>query len=174
MVFCAGISGISSPFGNARSPWYSLRSSDIARFVWGGVARTICCTGLAKMTDNVNPYQPPRTIDDASSPRVGDSIIRITRTKSYADRLRAYRIIVNGAERGRLKAGCTIDIPVDVGNHTVAAKIDWCGSPNVNVTSTVGSIVMLSCESNLQGLRIFLAIFYTTLFRGRYLTLTQT
>ena len=40
MVFCAGVSGISSSFGNARSPWYSLRSSDIARFVWGGVART--------------------------------------------------------------------------------------------------------------------------------------
>ena len=104
----------------------------------------------------------------------GDSIIRVTRTSSYADRIRAYRILVDGVERARLSAGDFVDIPVDAGSHSVAAKIDWCSSPSVSVITRPGSTTTMECASNLQGLRIFLAIFYTTLFRDQYLTLAET
>lgn len=125
------------------------------------------------MSANFNPYQPPKTAADASSWNNADSIIRVTRTKSYADRLRAYRILIDGVERARIKAGDSIDIPVDAGNHSVVAKIDWCGSPTVIVKTHPDSTTTMECASNLQGLRVFLAIFYTTLFRDQYLTLAQ-
>ena len=124
------------------------------------------------MSDNVNPYQSPQTLGTDRSD--GDALIRISRTKSYADRLRAYRILVDGVERAKLKAGSTVDIPVEAGNHAVTAKVDWCGSPTVNVTIHSGSTTTMECASNLQGPRIFLAIFYITFFRDQYLTLNET
>ena len=126
------------------------------------------------MSTNANPHQSPRSVENANLPNSGESIIRVTRTKSYADRLRAFRIVVDGVERARIKAGESIDIPVDAGKHTVVAKVDWCGSNPVNLTTEVNSTITLECASNLQGSRIFLAMFYITLFRDRYLTLTQT
>ena len=126
------------------------------------------------MSTSANPYQPPQTDGMTNSPNSGDSIIRVTRTKSYADRLRAYRILVDGVECARLHAGDSIDIPVASGSHTVIAKVDWCGSTPVNLTTDSNSTTTLECASNLQGLRIFLAIFYITLFRDQYLTLTRT
>ena len=126
------------------------------------------------MSADINPYQSPNTSAGDSSPNDGDSIIRVTRTESYADRLRAYRILVDGVERARLKAGDSVDILVGAGSHAVAAKVDWCGSPTVDVTTRPGSTATMECASNLQGPRIFLAIFYTTLFRDQYLTLAET
>ena len=126
------------------------------------------------MSAEVNPYQSPEYSAGDSSTYSGESIIRVSRTTSYADRPRAYRILVDGVERAQLKAGDSIDIPVDAGSHTVAAKVDWCGSPTVSVTTQLGSTTTLECASNLQGSRLFLAIFYTILFRDQYLTLAET
>ena len=126
------------------------------------------------MPDDINPYRPPQPIGVALSPIVGDSIIRVTRTPSWIDRLRDYRIVVDGVERGRLKAGSAVDILVAAGPHTVVAKIDWCGSPIANVSTESAAATTLDCASNLQGFRVLLAVIYVLFLRNQYLTLTQT
>ena len=123
------------------------------------------------MLEEANPYQTPKST--TKSPSSGDSIIRVTRTTSYADRLRAYRIIVDGVERGRLSAGESIEIPVTASQHSVVAKVDWCGSPTVTLDMKSSSTVTLECESNLRGMRIFFAFAYILFFRNQYLTLVQ-
>lgn len=123
--------------------------------------------------ENTNPYRTPESSNGPDSSGKDESFIRVTRTKSYADRLRAYRILIDGVERAKVSAGTSVEIPVTPGSHSVVAKVDWCSSPTLVVMTQPRSVAKLQCESNLQGMRIFLAIIYTTLFRDKYLTLRQ-
>lgn len=118
-----------------------------------------------------NPYRTPQAAVTVA--HGGDSVIQVSRNTSYADRLGVYRILVDGVERARLKAGATVEIPVNAGNHTISARIDWCGSPDVNVTASPHKLTTLHVARNLQGKRIFLVILYITLFRDQYLSLTR-
>lgn len=64
------------------------------------------------------------------------SMIRVRREKSaWANRFRAFRVVVNGVERTTVKNGSTVDIPIEPGQFSVQARIAWCGSPTM--TSTV-------------------------------------
>ncbi len=122
--------------------------------------------------NNQNPYAPPQTDGGFATP-AGNAVIRMTRTKSYSDRIRAYRIEVDGIESARINAGETVEIPVYAGTHSVIAKIDWCSSPMLSCTVSAGETVELECGSNLQGLRVFLGPLYVFFMRDQYLTLIQ-
>ncbi|MEM8944593.1 MAG: hypothetical protein AAGD11_05355 [Planctomycetota bacterium] len=99
--------------------------------------------------------------------------IRVSRTTSLADGLRAYRIRVNGKTVGKVMPGKSVDIPVSAGQHSVVAKVDWCGSQTLDVDVRAGEVVNLQCASNLRGPKIFLSIFYIMFLWNRYLTLTR-
>jgi len=102
-----------------------------------------------------------------------DAIVRITRSSSYADRLRAYQILIDGREAGRVKAGQSVEISVSPGTHSVVAKIDWCGSNTINFDVGAGQPACFECASNLQGPRILLALVYVVFMINRYHTLMQ-
>ena len=126
------------------------------------------------MRNEDNPYQPPMHGSDRGTLGGAESTIRVKRTSSYADRFREYRILVDGIERDRVKANAVVDIPVDVGNHRVVAKIDWLGSTEVNVESRPNSTTTLECGNNtLRGFGFILAILYIHPYRDQYLTLTH-
>ena len=125
------------------------------------------------MQDDANPYRSPQFSADAQSINNCESVIRISRVTSYADRFRRYRILVDGVDRAQISAGQTIEIPVTAGEHSVVAKIDWCGSPTMKLTVDSDSVVSLECASNLQGMRVFLVSFYVLFYRNHYLALTQ-
>jgi hypothetical protein len=59
--------------------------------------------------------------------------IRIKRTSEYNNRLRNYKIFIDGQQVGTIANGETIDFPSTVGNHFVTAKIDWCSSPEISI-----------------------------------------
>jgi len=118
-----------------------------------------------------NPYASPSAVGTKAGD--GNTVIRVTRTKSYADRIRAYRVLVDGQEAARINAGQTVEIPVDAGAHSVVAKLDWCGSPTLHCDVHEGETVELECGSNLRGLRIFLGLLYVLFLRDSYLTLVQ-
>ncbi len=121
---------------------------------------------------NDNPYASPQS--DGGVPKCdGDAAIRVTRTTSYPDRIRAYRILVGGREMAKLNAGQSVIIPVSSGTHSVVAKIDWCGSPTLTFSIRAGETVEFQCGSNLCGLRIFLNLIYIIFLRNQYLTLTR-
>ena len=55
----------------------------------------------------------------------GTSVIRLHRRQSfYRDRLRAYRVRIDGNPVGKIAAGETMDFPVPPGEHRVRLTID--------------------------------------------------
>ena len=62
-------------------------------------------------------------------PDVHGALIEVLRPRGgWRDRLRRYRIQVDGAEVGRLGRGGRIVVPVAPGRHEVRVRIDWAGS----------------------------------------------
>ncbi len=59
--------------------------------------------------------------------------IRLKRTSEYNNRMRDYKIFIDGQQVGTIANGETKDFPATEGQHTVTAKIDWCSSPNISV-----------------------------------------
>ena len=64
----------------------------------------------------------------------------------YRDRLRSYKVRVDGADRGPLPAGGTVEAVVRPGRHEVRVTIDWTGSPVVAVEVPPGGTVRLHAE----------------------------
>jgi hypothetical protein len=58
---------------------------------------------------------------------------------------------------------------VEPGRHKVQLKIDWCGSPAVDVDVAEGAAQVLDCGPRATP---FTAFFYVIFRAGRYLTLT--
>ena len=59
--------------------------------------------------------------------------INIQRSNEYFNRIRNYRIYVDGKKVGTIENGESKDFEIEEGNHLIEAKIDWCGSPKVSV-----------------------------------------
>lgn len=73
------------------------------------------------------PRPAPRLILDVS--RMADMpTLTVQRDKGWADKIRKYRILLDGAEIGRLSEGQVLRQQITGGPHFVEAKIDWCGS----------------------------------------------
>lgn len=86
----------------------------------------------------------------------------------WQDRMRDYRVLVDGSERGRVGNGGEIRVLVEPGRHRVQVKIDWCGSPAVDVDVEEGVAQVLECGPNATQLTL---MYYVFLRPGRYLTL---
>ncbi len=61
------------------------------------------------------------------------TIIRLKRTSEYNNRMRDYKIFIDGQQVGTIANGETKDFPTTVGQHIVTAKVDWCSSPDISV-----------------------------------------
>jgi hypothetical protein len=86
----------------------------------------------------------------------------------YQDRMRDYIVLVDGSERGRVGNDADVRVHVEPGRHHVQLKIDWCGSPAVDVDVPEGTSQVLDCGPNATPLTVF---FYVIFRAGHYLTL---
>ncbi len=59
------------------------------------------------------------------------AIIKIERTNEFLNRMRDYKIYIDGKEVGTIANGETKTFETNSGQHTLAAKIDWCASPEI-------------------------------------------
>lgn len=59
--------------------------------------------------------------------------ITIERSNEYANYFRAIKIYIDGEYVGNINKGESIEYDVEEGQHTVKAKIDWCGSKEYTV-----------------------------------------
>jgi hypothetical protein len=130
-------------------------------------------------------------------------MIKLQRTKDYANSLRDYIIYIDGVKAGVIANGQTKELPLEPGRHTLYCKIDWCSSPEIGFDVTgnetknfqVGSfrnsnwiaplslgIVLLTfivpdrLSLYLTYLLIpafLLLIYYFTIGRKKYLSLTE-
>jgi hypothetical protein len=56
----------------------------------------------------------------------------IIRNSEYVNRLRTYRIYLDGIKLGNVANGDSKEFEVPAGEHQVSAKIDWCSSPPIS------------------------------------------
>lgn len=59
--------------------------------------------------------------------------IKIERKNEYNNRMRDYKIFIDGQQVGTIANRETKEFTTSAGQHTIAAKIDWCSSPDVVV-----------------------------------------
>jgi hypothetical protein len=97
--------------------------------------------------------------------------LRIVRQGGYADRLRSYRILVNGAEAGTIAANSVLEINVPGGQTTIEARIDWAGSRPLTIQATAGGHIEIEV-TNTYG--AWAALWTITFGRKNYLVLRMT
>lgn len=103
---------------------------------------------------------------------MGTGTIRLRRVAEFRDRLRAYKVVLDGQVIGQIRHGEEAEFAVEPGPHELYLKIDWCRSNTVEFEND-GPVTVFECGSNLKGPAIFLAILYVTLWRERYLWLRR-
>jgi hypothetical protein len=97
--------------------------------------------------------------------------IYIRRDAGYADKYRAYTVIVDDEPVGSLVAGETASFSVPFGQHRVAVMVDWAGSNTLQVYVSPQHAERLKVRSNLRGARILLGLWYVLFARNSYLRL---
>jgi hypothetical protein len=96
------------------------------------------------------------------------STIEIQRASKYTDRVRAYKVHVDGKEVGTIKNGETAEFQVAPGTHEVKLTIDWTSSPPLTIDAPPGGAVRLTCAPRANP---FTALWFATVGKNRYLKL---
>lgn len=99
---------------------------------------------------------------------VGTVTISRPRTR-WLDRLRAYRLVVDGAVKGEIRAGEEQSFAVAPGRHWVQGRIDWTGSPRLEFEVGPGETVRLRLAPRANPLTGLWFVFGST----RWLRLTR-
>ena len=92
---------------------------------------------------------------------MGSLMVGITRVSEFRDRLRAYKIVLDGVVTSEIRTGQEINFEVSPGKHRLFLKIDWCGSNSIE------------CGNSLQGWRLILGLVYVIFLHNRYLWLKR-
>jgi len=100
-------------------------------------------------------------------------MIRISRKSAFAERMRAYKVILDGQEIGEIRNGETKEFETAAGKHSLNLKIDWCRSKILDFEDTGGAPVEFICSTNLRGLFILFGMLYVIFFRNNYIKLEQ-
>lgn len=87
---------------------------------------------------------------------------------AWADRFRAYTLLIDGAPGGTIKHGETLEVELSAGDHRVQMQIDWCHSRALTVNGA--SDVDLRCRANANP---FLALLYITMWADDYIRLER-
>lgn len=92
------------------------------------------------------------------------------RDKGYADRLRAYKVVLDDNIIGEIKDDQQVEFDIAPGKHHLNLKIDWCRSNTVDFLVNKDA-VEFECGSNLRGYKIVLVTFYVLFMRKDYIWL---
>jgi hypothetical protein len=95
----------------------------------------------------------------------------VKRPNQYADKIRRYRIYVDGLRVGTLKALDELPLDVSVGEHEVVARIDWCRSNVLKVNVRTQEPTEVEVSSNAMNGAAFLVLYYITFGYSKYLSL---
>jgi hypothetical protein len=99
------------------------------------------------------------------------STISVSRDSGYADRVRDYRVVLDGTEIGRIGNGGQKSIEVAAGHHQLMMKVDWCRSDIVSFEIGQDQTAQFQCGSSLRGWRLILTLYYATFGFRNYLWL---
>jgi hypothetical protein len=97
-------------------------------------------------------------------------MLRIVRRSGYADALRSYKILVNGAAVGSVARNSVLDLEVPCGPLTIEARVDWARSPPLAIEAVPGKRTEIEV-SNYWG--ALLGLWAVTFGYRSYLLLKQ-
>jgi hypothetical protein len=97
--------------------------------------------------------------------------ISVSRDSGYADRLRDYRVLLDGAEIGRVGHGGEKSFEVAAGRHQLMMKLDWGRSNVLSFEAGLDQSMKFRCGSSLRGWRLALTLYYATVGFRNYLWL---
>jgi hypothetical protein len=69
--------------------------------------------------------------------------IIIKRKNEWANRFRNIHLEINGEYKGAISNNEELKIEVPAGNHTVVAKVDWCGSQPFSIQTSENETIHL-------------------------------
>ena len=95
--------------------------------------------------------------------------IRLVRPSRYQDRIRSYRILLNGKDAGKIANDSTLEIRAPSGSTTIEARIDWGRSRPLTINTAPGETVEIEVR-NRWG--IGMALWASTFGKNTYLLLT--
>lgn len=90
----------------------------------------------------------------------------ISRDNQYADRIRSYKIMIDGRYYADIENGETRRIDINPGYHMIHLTIDGGRSNRVDFHISEGETIKFQCGNPVKGWRIIFAIFYL-LFRSK-------
>jgi hypothetical protein len=90
---------------------------------------------------------------------------------TYADRLRAYRVLVDGQHVASVRDGEVVATPIDAGEREVELRIDWARSRRLQVKAVPGGEIRLAASPNA---RPWSVVFWATVGSYRYIRLKPT
>lgn len=100
-------------------------------------------------------------------------VINIKRESGYADKLRAYKVQVDGTVIGTIADGESKDFDVQPGAHTLRLTVDWAGSNVVEFQSGQKKVIHFRCGSRAKGSKILLAVVYSFFLFKKYIELER-
>lgn len=93
--------------------------------------------------------------------------ITISRIPGYSNKLRKIKLVLDNQVIDEINDGEIKTINVNPGKHILKAKIDWCQSNEIALNIKEGE----NKEVSLIGTNPFLALYYITFGRNKYLKL---
>ena len=99
--------------------------------------------------------------------------LKISRSSSFPDLWRRYKIFVDGKPVASLLPDEMVDLSVSPGEHSLEARIDWCSATPMSFTIPESGSVDFEVSTNLHGFRAPLALFIMIFARKTYLSIKQ-
>ena len=94
--------------------------------------------------------------------------LKIKRDKGWADKVRSYKIVLDGKVIENIKEGESKELNIDAGQHELFCKIDWSRSNKVQFDINNNESKDFKIQSSLRGFKAILAIVYYIFLPHKY------
>jgi len=101
------------------------------------------------------------------------SILRIRRADEFADHLRSYSIMLDGAKLGEIKRGETHEFPISSGQHQLSMKIDWCRSNMIQFAASDSDVLVFLARPKVKESGGLTALYYALIKPNEYIVLER-
>jgi hypothetical protein len=99
--------------------------------------------------------------------------LTVRRMTKYPDRLRAYKVRLDGEVLGSLLGSESVTLPLAPGRHLLVMAIDWCSSELILFEVKSGEHAVFECGSQLTGWRLLFSPFWVFFRPRQYLWLRR-
>ena len=98
----------------------------------------------------------------------GKTKIILNRPAQWQNRMRSYRVLIDGVESGTIRNGSAEEFPLEAGGHRIQCKFAWYSSPEFNLTAEEGRIEYLVVKSGIRYYWPVVAVLFAGLLANQW------